>query len=332
MPKPNDRPNASSSFHENHQPVVRGSIDPTVLAERGEPADVHQHHRDRADERQHHDQRLDELDVPARPHAAQHGVETGAGQQRGHRHHWRHAEHRGRDLADGLELRGEEDRVGDDDEGGGQRPGPLAGEAGADVVRHGQGAEPSQLGRHEQRGGGPAGPDAEPDPGPAHAGQVEPAERANERAGADLRCREDGAADPRADGPARDQELHLGGRAAVAPERHAEDHAEVGEHGPEQDAGVSDHRGLSADRAVPRARPTGNRSRATRRRQRRTRRSSTRSRGQARSSPFCFTSCARGSNCIVFGPIVPDPDGPGPRRRRRGRASRSPRRPWRRRY
>ena len=29
MPKPNAMPNASSSFHVNHQPVMRGSIEPT---------------------------------------------------------------------------------------------------------------------------------------------------------------------------------------------------------------------------------------------------------------------------------------------------------------
>ena len=40
MPRPNASPNASSSLPENHQAVMRGSIDAHVLAERGDAAHV----------------------------------------------------------------------------------------------------------------------------------------------------------------------------------------------------------------------------------------------------------------------------------------------------
>ncbi len=59
------------------------------------------------------------------------------------------AEDRRRDLADGLELRREKNRVGDDDQPGGERARALAGEARADVIGHRQRAEAAQLRRDE---------------------------------------------------------------------------------------------------------------------------------------------------------------------------------------
>ena len=213
----------------NHQPVIRGSIEPDVLAERRDAAGVRQHHRHGAHQRQHHDQRLDELDVGAGAHAAERGVEAGAGQQRRHRHQRADAEDRRRDLADRLELRREQDRVADDDEGGGEGAGAFAGKARPDVVGHGERAEAPQLRRDEHRRQQPPGPHAEPDPHPAHAGEVVAAERADESAGADLRGGQHRAAHPRADGAPGGQEVFFAGGAAIAPYRHAEHERQVGD-------------------------------------------------------------------------------------------------------
>ena len=79
-------PNATSSRQLNHQPVTRGSIDPTYSPSAVHAADVREDHGQREHEREHHDERLHELDVRARAYAAECRVETGAREERRHRH------------------------------------------------------------------------------------------------------------------------------------------------------------------------------------------------------------------------------------------------------
>ena len=193
-------------------------------------------------QREQQDDRLHELDVRARMHPAQRGIERRRREQRDHRPNRRPAKDRRCDLAHRLELRGQIDRVGDDDQRGGESMRALAGEPFAYVVGHRQRTEPAQLRGDEDGGDDPARPEPEPDPDPAHAGQIVPAERADERSGADLGRREHRATHPRPDGAAGGEKVLFRLVLEVTPDACAEYRQQVDDRCDEQNRRIGDHR------------------------------------------------------------------------------------------